>query len=232
MNKCIDCSNNVSIHRGRESIFCNECIRKHRKDIVEIISDDNIKIYSAKEHEEAFNAISKKNVSKKNISLRLDFHGVLDTISSTIKLTNLGLGIDICVISYVGKFSQMRVHVRNEIKERIKSGQIKFGILVFKRRRGEIYTKPGSKAWTNLALSQNKLSAYFIDDSIDHIESTNSLNIQNLTCIQMMKGDNLIALIHDLNLLDLSGGGYYKKYIKYKTKYLNAKIEYWIKDIY
>jgi hypothetical protein len=121
--------------------------------------------------------------------LRLDLHGVLDTIHSEKLLlpSDLRENVNICVISYVGKAGTIRDHAREETIKRIKTGQINFGFLVFNRgRRGEenknTFHEVGSKAWINNLLGV-KNQAHFIDDGFDHVESTKSMKIKNLNSI-------------------------------------------------
>ena len=129
-------------------------------DLVEIITPQIIQIFTTEYWKEA------EEVLKGLVAdIRLDFHGVLDTLP----LTPLPIDkkIPICCICFVGRQSQTRMDARGQISERIKSGQIEFGILVFKR--GTI--KVGTKAWVN-SLLLHKGERMFIDDSEDHILTT------------------------------------------------------------
>ena len=60
--------------------------------------------------------------------LRLDLHNTLDTVDPDVNIF-----ADSCCISYVGKVTDTRIFARLDIQDRIKSGQIKYGILIFKR---------------------------------------------------------------------------------------------------
>lgn len=112
-------------------------------ELIEIILKDETKIYTYDQLEE-----STAFLKTLNSPVVLDLHGVLDTLSSTTKLPIN----TISCCSYVGAKGPMRAEAVLEIKERILTGQIAFGVLVFKRS-GDIgtrsYDQPllGSKAW-------------------------------------------------------------------------------------
>ncbi len=196
-----------------------------KKDIVELISnyhnEIHTKIFTNKEMAE--------NVLKKYLAnIRLDYHGVVDILNIDEKLIpdDMRNKFNICVISYVGKYSENRSSAHIDIINRIKTGQIDFGLLIFKRCRDKIlcdkFHDVGSKAWAN-NLIQTDGKSIFIDDSEDHYKSVQSMNIPNLKSI-LFKGNknNLIDLIKKEMILD---SNFYKsKYIKYKHKYLNKKI--------
>ncbi len=110
-------------------------------------------------------------------SVRLDYHGVLDTLSPNKQLPE---GYTYCVISYVGFNGEKHMQTRNELQQRIQNGQILFGVLVFKkgykRKEKRAFTQPGSKAWVNANLSEEVgKPTYFIDDHKEHLLSTQLL---------------------------------------------------------
>lgn len=107
-------------------------------------------------------------------NIRLDFHNILDLLDSEY---NFKVDKTICCISFVGKFSKIREFARKDIKTRIESKQINFGLLIFARGHGKNrnnFTVPGSKAWANKLIQYNP-RAIFIDDAKDHVQSTRSL---------------------------------------------------------
>ncbi|ARF10178.1 hypothetical protein Hokovirus_1_57 [Hokovirus HKV1] len=129
----------------------------------------------------------------KDINIRLDLHGVLDTIDENIKFDNYN---NICCVSFVGFNSNIRNIARDTIINRI-GKQIHFGILVFKRGKNYYrnnFTVIGSKAHVNSIIPLHK-KGIFIDDSIDHYESTKSLNISNLDTWLFKKNDNLQKIL-------------------------------------
>ncbi len=74
--------------------------------------------------------------------LRLDLHGCMDLLSPQEVVVPSGVGsVDVCVVSFVGRKSQMRTQAREDLQTRIDAGQIKFGALLF--RRGD--SQPGTK---------------------------------------------------------------------------------------
>ncbi len=110
-------------------------------------------------------------------SVRLDYHGVLDTISPNKQLPE---GHTYCVISYVGLNGEKHHQTRLELQQRIQKGQILFGVLVFKkgykRKEKRAFTQPGSKAWVNANLPEEVgKPTYFIDDHKEHLLSTQLL---------------------------------------------------------
>lgn len=100
--------------------------------------------------------------------VRLDCHGVLDTLPTRLKINRTK---KYCMISYTGRTSRTRETARSEAKLRIKTGLIDYGILMFARGRGKnkySFTEVGSKAWVNSLIPDGEL---FIDDGEDHIQS-------------------------------------------------------------
>lgn len=137
--------------------------------IVTVIFENKERNFKVKEYDEL-----KKFISTLNIPIRLDLHGVLDTIDSE---TDLGNYQNICCISYVGINSNLVPHVKNEMYTRIENKQIYCGFIVYSKGRNELkykFTMKGSKADLNRLISHNGI-ALFIDDSEDHIESTKFL---------------------------------------------------------
>ncbi len=111
--------------------------------------------------------------------IRLDLHNVLDLFDHEY---NFIVHKSICCISFVGKFSKLRQFAKNDVKKRILSGQVDFGILVFARGRNKNknkFTDIGSKAWVNNHLKYGG-KALFIDDGYDHIKSTDSLGNKDI----------------------------------------------------
>jgi hypothetical protein len=109
--------------------------------------------------------------------LFLDWHGVVDTTNVNVRLSN-NVKVPICVISFVKRNSRIREVARDEIVNRISTGQIACGCLVFERPK----PKPsqmtetqlfGSKAWLINQFTENmnkNARCMFIDDSEDHVQ--------------------------------------------------------------
>jgi hypothetical protein len=133
-------------------------------------------------------------------SIRLDLHGVLNCIEPEQPLTTHDK--EICVISFVGVNSDTRALARKEIQQRIETGQVKFGLLVFnrgsqKKQDRNSYFKPGSKAWANSLIKlPGDLIGRFIDDSEDHILSVKAL-CPHLDCIHftLNSRDGLLGML-------------------------------------
>lgn len=93
---------------------------------------------------------------------------------------------------------------KREIQARIGTGQILFGILVFKRGVGKhrfSFEEPGSKAWVNRCLPTSSPSCLplFVDDSTDHLRSTTHLmGTQGIVCWLFNTGDpkQLLNILH------------------------------------
>jgi hypothetical protein len=130
-------------------------------------------------------------IKRLSADIRLDYHGVISELRITEKLP---AGVDICILSFVGRQSQTRVDTRAAIKEWIASGQIKFGALVFKRGT----TRPGTKAWFNklLRLSQRTVGL-FVDDSLDHITTTQELCDPWLRVCHLEDPTQLLKELHE-----------------------------------
>jgi len=172
----------------------------NRDDLIELIYKDNDKIqYKIFREKDKRNAI--KTLQTFTAHIRLDYHGVADLTSHTDKFTHSN-HYQICVISYMGTHSENRIKTRLELIKRIEYGQINFGIINFVRcedkKASNIFHEPGSKAWIN-SLIKTEDKAIFIDDSVDHYNSVNSLNIKNLQSL-LFKGtkDDLFKIINKI----------------------------------
>lgn len=173
---CSDCNAPYTVTGKYIPAFCDPCQVDRKLDIVEIITIDGSKRYKdVKEAEAALSILS--------CDVRLDLHNVLDLIPVETKLKYN----DCCCVSFVGSTSQIRVQAAQEIKQRIQSGQIKFGALVFKRgnrrkpKEAHTYTAVGSKAWFNKCVKSNN-NPIFMDDSDDHVNSVQHL-LPHFNCI-------------------------------------------------
>ena len=114
-------------------------------------------------------------------NIRLDLHGVLDIVPANLPLVVDRESNKIACISFVGE--NTRNEATKDIRDRILTGQIDYGVLVFKRGKGKdrfTFTDEGSKAWVNKHIPSNGLSI-FIDDSMDHLRSTKQL-LPDMTC--------------------------------------------------
>jgi hypothetical protein len=122
-----------------------------------------------------------------SIQIILDLHGVLDLTDEETPFIP-GSKTLYCGLSYVGHElvygkegakNSMRVTAREALGARIKSGQLSFAILVFKRGSGEeenTFVKPGSKAWViDHAQKSVDKCILFVDDSEDHVRSAATL---------------------------------------------------------
>ncbi len=142
---------------------------------IEIVDSDGIHSYN-----EAQKALSYLSVHPAN--LRLDLHGVLDILSTDV---HLGMPTQkVVCISYVGSVeSPVYSTAVLDIQQRIRVGQIAYGVLVFTRGRGSgaarhAFVEEGSKAWVNhwIPRSPQHGPCVFIDDSTDHLRSTFELS--------------------------------------------------------
>lgn len=191
---CKSCSNDfdTSIKNKNMFAFCKDCRKKRDRDLVELLTSEGTIIYKDSEIEKA-----EKALSKLEANVRLDFHGVLDLLTLNDKV-----GESSMVLSYVGKLTRTRTNTKTDILNRMKSKQVKFGILVFKRGKngtGEEnkFHVPGSKAWVN-KLVKFESESLFIDDSLDHFNSVKSLNLSDLKVIHLKKGstgDDLLKIL-------------------------------------
>lgn len=175
-------------------VYCKKCRKIRQNDLIEIICRDSNQTFFLNSESEA--EIYLKKFCKANI--RLDLHKTLDTISSSTKLPTDSA----CCVSYVGALTITRSEARSEIKQRINTGQIRFGVLVFKRgssrnpEEANRFTDPGSKAWFNNILpadDDDNCGVLFVDDSEDHVNSVQSIGIPS---ILIKPGENLLKLIN------------------------------------
>ncbi len=175
---------------------------KNNFELIEIFYNDKSKINNKilSTTKDTKNLLKKYNLLQKNyINLVFDLHNVLDLLPQDYKI-NRKPNTKIICCSYVGRKSNLREKATSEIIKRIKTKQIDWGVLVFKRGKKHknedpfTYHNPGSKAWfCNLVKA-----SYFYDDSIDHIKSVKSLfDKNNLTIktIQIENKEELIKLI-------------------------------------
>lgn len=121
--------------------------------------------------------------------LRLDLHNTLDTVDPDVNIFPSS-----CCISFVGRLSQRRLQARLDIQERIDTGQIKYGVLVFMRgKRDQVFLEDGSKAWFNRVVpTEEGLAPLFIDDSLDHIMSVQHVGVRS---VRILPTDALVDLI-------------------------------------
>jgi hypothetical protein len=124
---------------------------------------------------------AERHLSNYPANIRMDLHGVLDILPKDIPLVKNREVNRIVCISFVGE--NTRYEAAKDIQDRIQTGQIDYGVLVFKRGKGKdrfTYTEEGSKAWVNQHIPSNG-PAIFIDDSTDHLRSTKHL-LPDMTC--------------------------------------------------
>lgn len=188
---CANCNGNYETS-GKTRIpivYCRECRVIRGKDILEWVTADSFECYQQHQQAEA-----ETKMSQNPAQFRLDLHKTLDTCAPETVLPD-----HTCCISYVGSLTQTRINARTDIQDRVRSGQLKYGVLVFKRGSdsdpvaANRYQEVGSKAWFNKHTPgiEGK-SSVFVDDSMDHILSVRSVGIQSVHKIDR-KG--LIGLI-------------------------------------
>ena len=108
-----------------------------------------------------------------------DLHKTLDTTSPDDP-TNLPDDMKLVVLSYIGSSPATIIKAVKDIKHRIASGQVAFGVLNFNRKMGRgkdrIITVEGSKAHA----CQKMAAVLFLDDAMDHVDSAKSLEITSV----------------------------------------------------
>lgn len=172
---CNDCK--IKFNANKE-LYCENCYIQYKNNAIEIITSDKSIIYNVNQEEEI-----KQILGSMSFDIRLDLHGVASILEPTLILSDK----KICVISFVGKNSLTRELAKKEIKERIDSGQIELGILNFIRSIKKQHSV-GTKAFINKYIKYEN-EAIFIDDSIDHIQATNNLNIKSIKSIHFIEND-------------------------------------------
>lgn len=148
-----------------ESAHCDNCRISHVSDLITIITMDTTTTFQNRlDAEDAISVVARAYKPK----VILDLHGVTDTVDPSISF-----GASTAIVSFVGKHSRTRYNAIDEIRERIQSGQVSFGVLVFKmKHRNMSFHDPGSKAWFCSHVPSARL---FVDDTEEHVESVASL---------------------------------------------------------
>lgn len=148
-----------------------------KNDFVEIVFKEGIEIktkcFKHKHDITTFVKILTDNLKTQSIVV-LDLHNVADLFVPNTKFFDC----DTCVLSFVGRAGKTRDTARDEIINRINTGQIKFGMLVFNRPKPAEVVKStniedfiGTKAWVINKMKENISNSnfYFVDDSSDHV---------------------------------------------------------------
>jgi hypothetical protein len=187
---CDHCKKNFECkpqkNRSTWIVYCKECRKIRGTDLIEIILPNQPSvIYQQHEVENAETMLKSLNAD-----IRLDLHKTLDTVSAETKLFTTETQKaqkaqkTCCCVSYVGMFTSTRLNARDDITNRIRCGQISFGVLVFKRGRDDNtpFVDIGSKAWFNKQLPCTTIqeNALFIDDSMDHVISVKAIGIKSI----------------------------------------------------
>lgn len=103
-----------------------------------------------------------------------DLHKTLDTTSPS-KVPSLPEDTKMVVLSYIGTSQSTLTDAVSDVKERIKTGQVVFGVFCFHRgHRGAVTTEEGSKAHVCQILKP----ILFLDDALDHVKSVDTLGVQ------------------------------------------------------
>lgn len=189
--ECENCGNDFQTS-GKTRIcvvYCKGCRPLRQTDILEYITDESFTIFTEKQLTVAENLL--KSLTS---DVRLDLHKTLDTLSPNTKLPTKNN----CCVSYVGNLTVTRITAREDIMERIGTGQIDFGVLVFKRgsyksEERNSFTEVGSKAWFNRLVQSTNECAVFIDDSEDHVLSVGC--IDGMDSIRIAPGQQLLKLL-------------------------------------
>jgi len=205
---CDNC-NTKFFSTNKKVAYCKSCYKERSADICELVGIGNA-ISSNNNSNETNDPsqisliITKNNVGQldnligsKEILIRLDLHGVLDTLSRDVEFP---CPEKICCISFVGSTTETRIQARQEIIKRL-GKQILYGVLVFARGRSKNknnFYDIGGKAWINSIIPTNKkFKSVFVDDSDDHYLSTKNKHINNLdVCLFEEDKDNLYKIIN------------------------------------
>lgn len=123
-----------------------------------------------------------------------DLHKTLDTTSPE-DATNLPDDMKLVVLSFIGNRPTTIIRAVEDIKHRIASGQVAFGVLNFNRKMGRgkdrIITQEGSKAHA----CQKMSAVLFLDDAKDHVDSVSSLGIASVRFLP--KSQKLWSVLRD-----------------------------------
>lgn len=200
LHKCSDCG--IKEVNNSSHAFCggkDGCSKKRMNDIIEIIymKDGNLNVdrYSMSNIDKA-----EEFIKNRSAMIRIDLHNVLDLIDDHTK-NIVSDSSKMVGCSYVGTTTKTRLDAHNEFKKRILSGQLGWGVLVFKRGKhgnpnANSYHEIGSKAWFNRILPFED-NAIFLDDSDDHVKSVHSLGIDKLKSYLVKDLDDLMNVLSE-----------------------------------
>lgn len=170
---------------------CKACVKSKKVGSVlmsgYINTDTGVQYVEFSKHQQAEAEALLKTLSETLVIS--DLHGVWDLFDINEKppVTN------VVVVSFVGKLSNTRIDAQEDIEIRVKDGTIKAGFCVFERKDPP-FLAPGSKAWF---AKQLKLapSAFFIDDSEDHVESVATLKIPSILIKDRKHLENVLSAV-------------------------------------
>ena len=198
MKECKGCHTTYEGSKSNKNfvdiVYCGACRKIRGKDIIELITVNNDGTECIEYFYEQNSAANKLMTLKADV--RLDLHKTLDTLSIETKLPMES----VCCISYVGNFTQTRINARTDIINRIKTKQIRFGLLVFKRGskrdpdQCNRFHEVGSKAWANKYLDRDSDNVIFVDDSDDHVYSVKSID-NSINSIKLHDRLNLVSVL-------------------------------------
>ena len=134
------------------------------KDGVLAVTGNELEVWTKKTHPDVKLVVS-------------DLHKTLDS-TSPHDATDLPDDMKLVVLSFIGKRRNTLIKAVMDIKHRIASGQVAFGVLNFNRGNDKrcIFTEEGSKAYACLKMS----AVLFLDDAVDHVDSVSSLKIKSV----------------------------------------------------
>jgi hypothetical protein len=176
--QCTQC-NNTFAKANKYIAVCPTCYKKTECDLVQVVELENTRTF--KDVNDATVYLVQLVNTYGPTPIVLDLHKVLDTTRPQDILPYPDKGKVCC--SFVGKFSQTRALAQEDMQKRVDSGQIKWGVLVFKRgqrKAAHRFHEPGSKAWFCKVIQ----AQVFCDDSLDHVDSVQSY-CPRITCFHI-----------------------------------------------
>jgi len=159
---------------NKRTVMCQDCKDIRSKDLIEVIYKNGAgvesRIFTSEKQQDAEAFLATFG----NSHIVVDLHGVLGTVEEDVVLPKSDEDVISCC-SYVGRYTTTRYDAYQDIFDRVESGQIVWGVLVFNRgnprkESADAYHEVGSKAWYCKIVN----AALFCDDSLDHIRSVES----------------------------------------------------------
>jgi hypothetical protein len=175
--KYITLKNQINMHGGSRE-------EKTYIDFITKSSNKTIRINTTNENDIV--NLFKKHFNNVNTLICLDFHGVTDLYDDNEKIPS---DLSKCVISYIGGNPTTVLNTTNTIKQRLLSGDIILGIIVYNKND---MPSCGTKGWiiSKIINTHENIKIHFIDDSKKNIQCIENVKSNNVKTYYINKNKN------------------------------------------